>query len=179
MKRENSFLMTTQVLGPPSAPTVVYMWVSSTNTDGNIGGVNGATTICEGDAAGITGLAAGLTHRAVIATSSNDPRNYFSNNPSVQRPDGTAITDTYADFFDPTVTARNAVSGSYSGIWTGLESSGTWAGSNRNCNDWSSASAVDAGTNGTADRLDIARFYNITMDPCNSFSNYRVLCISY
>ena len=157
-----------------SSPSVVYMWVSTQNTNGNIGGVNGATTICETDASTSAPIA-GLTHRAVIATSSNDPRDYFSNNPPVQRPDATVITDAYADFFDSTIIATNSVSSSYSGYWTGITTSGT--PSNVNCTNWTAVGAGTQGVPGGSISTDKDRFNTGSGDPCTDL--FRLLCVSY
>ena len=153
--------------------SVVYMWVSSTSTDGDIGGVNGATAICETDASGIGGLALGLTHRAVIATSTNDPRNYFSNNLPVQRPDGTVITDTYADFFADLVTLTNTIGTGY--YWTGLDRDGSYNSSNT-CNDWTSASSSVDGAFGGAVFTNTDRLIDSPAG-CNRATN-KVLCVS-
>ena len=149
------------------------MWVSSTSTDGDIGGVNGATAICETDASGISGLAAGLTHRAVIATSANDPSNYFSNNPPAQRPNGTVITDAYADFFDGLVTPTNTIGTGY--YWTGLNSVGSYE-SSFSCNDWTSASSSVEGGYGNASVSNTNRLID-GLEGCGGTN--KVLCISY
>ena len=153
------------------SPSVVYMWVSTQNTNGNIGGVNGATTICETDASTSAPIA-GLTHRAVIATSANDPRNYFSNNPPVQRPNGTVITDTYADYFDPSVRLRNSTTGGYDNYWTGFTELGT--ASTDNCSSWTATTGQ--GNRAGTDASDNGRLTNATVN-CTTTS--KVLCISY
>ena len=160
-----------------SGPSVVYMWVSSADTDGNIGGVNGATTICEGDAAGIAGLAAGLTHRAVIATVSNNPSNYFSNNPPVRRPDGTLISNTYAVFFNPAQTITNSILPTTPALssWTGIANDGI-STSRNNCQNWTNSSTSLDGTKSATNVVDIKRFYDGDLN-CSYFN--KVLCISY
>ena len=150
------------------------MWVSSTSTDGDIGGVNGATAICEMDASGIGGLAPGLTHRVVIGAASNDPKNYFSNDPPVQRPDRTVIANTYSDFFDPAVDAINAVSSSGVAAWTGLNTQGI-SGS-AHCNNWT-FNGYQNGAYGYLSSTNNARLNQGSNDPCNS--SYRLICISY
>ena len=151
------------------------MWASTQTTTGDIGGVNGATRICETDASGISGLAAGLTHRAVIATSANDPRNYFSNNLPVQRPNGTVILDSYADFFNGGVTLTNTIGTGY--YWTGLKLDGSIHNSSYLCNDWTSVSSSVDGTYGDAGLTDLGRFYD-GFSSCDQRIN-KVLCISY
>ena len=161
--------------GPPD-PSVVYMWPSTQNTNGDMGGVNGATTICETDALGIAGPVAGLTHRAVIATASNDPRNYFSNNPPVQRPNATVITNTYSDFFNSTVIAVKAVSSSSSiTFWTGIDTSGQ-PETGSNCGNWTLASNANNGRLGKANARNSDRFREYVRS-CNNSVN--LLCISY
>ena len=151
------------------------MWVSSTSTDGDIGGVNGATTICETDASSSAPIA-GLTHRAVIATSSNDPRNYFSNNPPVQRPDGTVITDTYSDFFDPAKTITNRITTSSPNIWTGLDGNSGAPHNTHNCQSWSSNLISTRGRHGIANLTSRSR-YDDGDYGCSSA--FPLLCISY
>ena len=151
------------------------MWVSSTSTDGDIGGVNGATAICETDASGIGGLAPGLTHRAVIATSSNDPRDYFSNNPPVQRPDGTVIIDTYSGFFDDNTNLTNSVLITQKQYWMGLDSDGS--ASSVSCSDWTTADSGTRGNQGVSDEpVGDNRFYSGDTT-CNWSES--ILCISY
>ena len=156
------------------SPSVVYMWSSETKTNGNIGGVNGATTHCETDAPAIAEATTGLTHRAVIGADSNDPRNYFSNNPPVQRPDRTPITNTYADFFDPAVTAITSVSDLFYDALLGLDPSGN--PSTNNCRNWTSASAADLGSVGGINVTNSDRIWE-NNGACNE--SYAVMCISY
>ena len=159
-----------------SGPSVVYMWPSTQSTNGNIGGVNGATAICETDASGIGGLAAGLTHRAVIATSANDPRDYFSNNPPVQRPDGTVIINTYADFFDRTQTATNSVGASYRLYWIGIDLTNGGIISNT-CSNWTSGQSSSVGDYGDGSVTTISRMYD--GDTACDGGSLGVLCVSY
>ena len=148
------------------------MWVSSTSTDGDIGGVNGATAICETDASSSAPIA-GLTHRAVIATSANDPSNYFSNNPPVQRPDGTVITDAYAEFFD-NVGISSSVNGVDISFWTGLENNG--AVSTDNCTAWTGTGGN--GQTGKGNENSDSDRFSYTVFGCNT-GTVRILCISY
>ena len=167
---EGELIVSNNSSSTPS-PSVVYMWVSTQSTNGNIGGVNGATTICETDAPSIARLAAGLTHRAVIATASNDPRSYFSNNPPVQRPDATVITNTYADFFNSTVIAVSAVSSASSTtFWTGIDVSG------RDCGNWLQGNNAYTGRLGNSSARNTNRYREYHRQ-CNS--NHKLLCISY
>ena len=151
--------------GPPS-PSVVYMWVSTTTNNGNIGGINGADTICETDSSTPSFATSVSTHRAVLRNSTNDPRNYFANNPPVQRPDGTVITTTYSRFFGNGA-ANNAVSTAAGTYWTGEIA---------NCANWTSASNGDNGNNGLRSSTSGSR-WNAAAISCNNAQT--LLCMSY
>ena len=157
------------------SPAVVYLWNTSTTTDGNISGVSGANNTC------LSNVSASFpttvnTHRAVIATSYFDPRDMFDNDPPVQRPDGTVIINSYSNFFNSGVDASNSTIGGISSYWTGLGPTGV-PGSN-NCSDWTSGNngingAYGIGGGGVVD----ARRFSDNLYPCDTA--VRLLCISY
>ena len=152
-----------------SGPSVVYMWRAASQTDGDLGGVSGANNTCETDSLNITFATSVSNHRAVVATASNDPEAYFSNNPAVKRPDGTDIISTYSDFFDNMATASNSTIG-IGWYWTGLNATIT------NCSDWTSNASGDNGTLGDGSATNATRTLRAT-DSCDS--NHLLLCVSY
>ena len=151
-------------------PQVVYAWQSTTTSDGDIGGLNGANTICEMDAPGISGLQAGLTHQAVIQTSGNNPENYFGNDPIVRRPNRQVISNRYLDFINTGASSINTISGNYDQHWTGI---GT---GQQTCNDWTSNSLQATGYVGSGNSRVTARISSGTL---NCDGAVRILCISY
>ena len=153
-------------------PQVVYMWQSTsmTATDGDIGGLNGANTICETDAPSIAGLQPGLTHQAVILTSGNNPENYFGNDPPVRRPNRQLIINRYLNFFNTGANSTNSVSGNYDQHWTGIGSG------QRTCNDWTSNSSLATGYVGSGNSRNTGRFSTSFL---NCDGAVRILCISY
>ena len=160
--------------GTPATP-VVYMWITSSGLDGDLGGVSGADQICENESSGI-GLPSGnFTHRAVLASSSFHPRDISGiGNRRVQRPDGTVIIDTYTNFLDSSIDLDNNISGVSFGFWTGLASNGN--ASTDNCNDWMSNSGA-RGEFGASTQVNNFRL-RINDEGCVVALN-RLLCISY
>ena len=169
--------------GSAAPPMPIYMWVSSTTTNGSMGGTSGADTICTNDASS-AGLPTGTyTHRAVIAASGYDPRNIsipnVANRP-VERPDGTSITDSYADFFDSTVTANNTVNTSGNTYATGIVTNGSPANT-LHCASWTNGTNTNTYTRGNANAVNGQRFCVGTQSWNRSACNVtnRLLCISY
>ena len=151
------------------------MWTSTQTTDGDIG-VSGANSICQTEAAG-AGLDSSFsyTHRAVIISSSSDPKTISGiASRAVQRPDGTVITNSYTDFFDETVTTTNSITTNTVDYWTGFLNDGTL--STFACTNWTSASNSVRGRHGRGDRTDVERI-NYDLVNCDLLRN--ILCISY
>ena len=171
--------------GTPALPraSVIYMWVSSTTTNGNIGGVNGADTICETDAANANLPAGfGYTHKAVISINTYDASSIIdsSDTRDIQRPDGTAIASNYAAFFTVGTALTNSIGTSSNRFWTGhfINSSNTFVpnptGPN-SCNFWTSTS--NFGRQGEQNTTNNAR---LSVSSSNGCQNPRfILCISY
>ena len=156
-------------------PSVIYMWRTSNSVslDGDIGGVSGADNECDMDNSSQTFTTSVSTHRAVIVSSTFDPRNIFANDPPVQRPNGTVITDSYSDFFDNSITSRNSIGSAWT-YWTGLNSNGVV--SSNTCNDWTTDASGSDGNTGSAGARNVSRFNNSAIS-CNN--TYALLCISY
>ena len=161
--------------------SVVYMWVSSTTTNGDIdyggdSGVAGADNICMNNASGISLPSGDYTHRAVLASPSFHPKNIFSNDPPIQRPNGTIIANKYSNFFKSSVTVTNTVgvSGTY---WTGINDSGNIGST---CTNWTTNSGGGTlfGGYGNGSQRDIRRLgVALYGSVCSAVD--RILCISY
>ena len=143
------------------SPSVVYLWVSADSTNGNIGGLDGANTICQANASN-TSLPKDVSqHFAVLATSSSHPKDMFDSNPPVKKPDQTSLVDSWKDFFDPNVTLGAPVASLDTGIWTGLGADEAGEDLSYNCSDWTSSidGARDNGGVASHSVLDKERFF--------------------
>ena len=162
----------------PPPPSMVYLWRSNTTIDGSMGslsGVSGGDTLCQGYAAD-AGLPSSVsTHRAVLATTLPDghPRDYFSNNPSVHRHDGTLIADTWEEFFDGSENVHAPVIGFEWLYWTGFNGDGSVGDT---CENWTSTSGQ--GAVGEGDGPDSRRLSSGNAQ-CVSSSSAALLCVSY
>ena len=114
-------------------------------------------------------------HSALLASSSNDPRKYFSNDPEVQRPNGTVMANAYSEFFDNTIPLSNALSsGATTALWTGLGNNGKVH--ENTCRDWTSNSSSDHGRSANPQGTDITRISNANT-ACNT--EIEILCLAY
>ena len=155
------------------SPSVVYMWASSTRSNGNIGGINGADTICETNA-GISFPTTVSTHRAVLRSSTNDPRNYFANDPPLERRDGATIASTYSAFFVRNQAVTASVWTNNTSYWSGIDLNG--APDTNNCSDWTDNTTGTA-LEGQANQTDNRRYTGAASN-CATTAG-RLLCISY
>lgn len=158
------------------SPNVIYMWVSTRPTDGNIGGVAGANTICvnEGNSASFNTSVEG--HVALISSDTINPSGFFANDPPVQRPGGTVIVNSYSDFFNGSQNALDRTTNNSNHYWTGLNNAG--ALSTDNCNEWWSNANSDEGTVGIGNTNNTRLMDGGSGAPCNT-SSFRILCLSY
>ena len=156
------------------SPSVVYLWVSADSTNGNIGGLDGANTICQTNASNASLPEDVSQHLAVLATSSSHPKDMFDSDSLVKRPDQTSIIDSWNGFFDPNVTLEAAVSTTSGTVWTGLASTGGLAST---CSDWTSTlqneeAGVGNPTLSSDERLHVGD------GSCNTESR-RFYCVSF
>ena len=131
-------------------------FVTSTTTNGDLGGVSGADATCQARAiaGGLTG-----TFKAWVSTSTSSPAGTFvpSAVPYV-RVDGTKIADDWADLIDGSLDAPLLVTelglplepGGFGSdfTWTGTGNNG--AAASPHCADWTSASSASNGVVGNA-----------------------------
>ena len=163
---------------PDSEPDPVYMWVSSTNVSGNLGGLSGADDHCVSDADDVSAELSSLTHKAVIGTASRNPKNMDiggSDRP-VMNLNNEKIVDTYTDFFDSSITAEHAVISATTNFWTGLDIDGS-TDTSKTCSNWSTNANAPRGARGRGGEKGRRRFQNGTAN-CN-INTYKLLCISY
>ena len=161
---------------------VIYMWLSTTTSSGDLGGRSGADSICESDSSGIA-LPSGpnFTHRAVIATSTYHPRNLIdsSDTREVRRPDGTVIVNLYSDFHNSSINSISTINSLGRAYWSGLSNSANISSST--CMDWTSSSNTDFSLQGRTDLRDRGRYSNGTLRQCRTGGGNQIaiLCLSY
>ena len=160
--------------------TEIYMWESWGFTSvGNVGGLTALDSSCATDATNWLTLPAGApyTYRAVLATSTQDPRDFMRGcSGPVSDESGVILTNTWANFFDPTVTlASQITSASPGNSWTGMDANGN--PSANNCNDWTSAASTVTGNLADAGAVNRDRFHNTTLSACDQ-TRY-IICVAY
>lgn len=142
------------------APDVVYLWATDATTTGNLAqyaspthtgthaNIMGGNIFCQANSATLSGT---LTHRAAIISTRGrvqvsvgiggdsmpveviHPKNFFSGDPVVRRPDGTLIADTWEAFWDLHVAINEGVttlSGADTTYWVGYHDN------NETCKNW-------------------------------------------
>jgi len=127
------------------APPEKLVFVSSSMTNGAIGGLAAADAICQGlaDTEGLPG-----TYMAWLGDSTGSPSTRFTQSavPYVL-PSGIQIADDWADLIDGSLDAsiNEDETGAGSGglIWTGVTEDGTTSPTNT-CTDWTSTAAPGA-----------------------------------
>jgi hypothetical protein len=134
---------TTMTTTTPLAPPAKLVFVTSTSTDGNIGGLVGADAMCA--AAAATGSLPG-GFRAWISDSTDSPSTRLTQSSGPYHlVSGGLVANNWADLTDGTlnVPISDDEKGLFVGfveVWTGTFADGTPSG--RNCNDWSTTAAV-------------------------------------
>ena len=160
--------------------TEIYMWESVSFTSIGDRGLTLLDVDCTGDVTGgwLT-LPAGApyTFRAVVANNTQDPRDFMSGCSGPVRNQNSAIlTNTWANFFDPTVTLANPIETLTLGnSWTGIDANGN--PSANNCNNWTSAANTVTGTLADASAVNRNRFHNTTLSACDQTRN--IICVAY
>ena len=142
------------------------------STNGNIGGLDGANTICQTNASNASLPEDVSQHLAVLATSSSHPKDMFDNDPPVKRPDQTSIIGSWEGFFDLDITLETSATPSFAGVFTGL--TGTGEQSSYTCSDWTSA--IGRTGAGVSNNLDTERLFSANVD-CSS--QYQLYCVSF
>jgi hypothetical protein len=121
---------------------VKTVFVTSSSTTGNIGGIAGGDALCNSlaSAASLAG-----TYKAWLGDSTTDPASSFTMGNPYQLADGTLIAVSFADLTDGSLDApisvdeTGAPASSPTVAWTGVNSDGTFAGAGLACSDWTAA----------------------------------------
>ena len=168
---------------PLAREPVIYMWVSTTTTDGKIEGqYSGADSICQKDAAGIDFPSLVESHRAILSGPGQDARTLFDEDDDrpVKRPDAdaTLIIDSYAKFFDRSENLENDITETtdHPHYWTGVGDEGEPGGDA--CNDWSDNGPSRSSSIGRTENS-IRFSYRLKYSTGNScFVENALLCVS-
>ncbi len=136
---------------PTVTPTVAAMrvFVSSTQYNGNLGGLSGGDTKCQTLANAVPALS-GARFKAWLSDTSGSPSSRFAQSPgSYKLVDGTVVANSWADLTDGTLAhainlteSGSAPPGSF--VWTDTQTSGA-LDSTGHCSNWTSTAAVGAG----------------------------------
>src|SRR5690606_26192589 len=125
------------------------VFVTSTSWNGNLGGISGSDSKCQGRA---NAAVLGGSWRAWTSAGSNSPNSRFNKSTTgYARLDGLEVAQTWADLTDNTIDVpinrneNNQFVGE-ADVWTGTNGSGTGSGSN--CNSWTSGSLFNTGREG-------------------------------
>ncbi len=148
----------TAAAAPAPLSDNIYLWTTTSQYNGNLGGIEGANNKCAGDDAKIAALPTGeftYTHQAVLAGSESHSSSIIPSTDTreVQRPDSTKIADNYQAFAGSTNAVDASVTSNNIEYWTGLDYSvgdATFALSNH-CNNW----GVSSGTGAVGRSIDI------------------------
>lgn len=167
--------------GPTPAPAK-RVFVTSTTSNGNMGGLSGADTICQ-NRAGAAGLDG--TWKAWLSDSTTSAASRLSHaNIPYKTLDGKTIANNWADLTDGSlqnlVTRTQKNTNYYSGVWTGTNADGSVTASTgqaNHCSNWTSDSSTDyelfigaAGNNQTSyywTRVDI-NLFPVSFFGCNN-----------
>lgn len=143
---------------------VKYVFLSSTKTTGNMGGINGGDIICQSDKGSLPG-----DYRAWLSDSTTSPSDWFYYGYTEFRlPQGDIVANNVPDLFDGSIdTPINqysngvVVTQSYTYTYTGTSNTGS--ATQDNCNNWTSA-AIMPGTIGVIDQ--ISPWSDVGIGPC-------------
>ncbi len=124
-------------------PNEKIVFVTSTTSDGSLGGITGADDICStrADAASLSG-----TYKAWIANNSSDPASVFNQSTVPYKlTNGTTIANDWTDLVDGALAAsidRDEFGNAQTGdVWSNVETDGTCcADINVHCSNWTSNS---------------------------------------
>lgn len=134
-----------------------YVFLTYTELDGDLGGLDGADLLCNFEAA-VAGLPG--TYKAWLSDGVNSPATRFTRQDATyQLVDGTIIANDWADLVDGNI--HNPINldaagvyhtRAFPGVWTSTLADGTTAG--LHCQGWTTAGEGIFGRDGHADRVD-------------------------
>ncbi len=155
-------------------PDNIYLWTTSGTHMGNLGGIEGANNVCEGDTDKTDTLPAILPadedeftykHQAVLAVADPafHPDSIIPNADTreVQRPDGTKIADNYQAFAGSTNAVAAGVTppppATTQEYWTGLTATGNDFIIGNHCDNWRDGTNGQISSVGLSQKLDDLR----------------------
>ena len=179
--------------------TSIYLWITSCNVPGDMNdcgnttpGRAGADSICEAryatdvdpiDSERIDSERGGApSHKALLADRTLHPKDDTGipnkETRAIQKPDLTLITDSWADFFDSSMTVGTIADGTIDDAtlqlyWTGLNASFTLG---VHCQDWMSAISGVRGNTGVQPSSNTER---LGFSDASCLSSYKLLCITH
>jgi len=137
---------------PSSCINEIIIFMSSSTSNGNLGGISGADTTCNNLASSAN---LGGTFVAWLSNNTLNAKDRIPTGIPFVRTDNTEIAENLADLIDGDIEERidkdeNGDGGGTKDIWTGTTKEGINEGSN--CNNWSSSSDSDKGRRGQTDK---------------------------
>ncbi len=173
---------TPAVVLPTPPPDNIYLWTTSGTHTGALGGIDGANSVCEGDADKIAAFPTDFTHQAVLAVADPafHPDSIIPNADTreVQRPDGTPIAATYQAFAGSAAEVTRGVTPTTTEqiYWTGLlDGRGIYL-IGAHCNNWRSASGTVRGDIGHSQDAVFSRLGTV-LSSCDNL--HHLLCVSH
>lgn len=165
-------------LGANSPTSFKYIFVTSGTSNGNLGGVSGADTICSAakatDGASLPGTS--TEYRALIVGTGRTAggtgwplhasTTYYKNYPNP-----TLVFSTTSGAL-PSLPLNQALPGSAIHIWTGISS--TWT-TGTTCLNWTDNTVGNTGEYGVSGATDITSFNNLLADTCDTLNH--LLCV--
>lgn len=140
-------------------PPVKYVFLSSSESNGDLGGLSAADAICNGfaSAASLPG-----TYKAWLSDSVNSPSTRFTHAtiPYVLV-NGTVVANSWSDLTDGSIAHKinltehgvdpNVACGGFCFVFTNTNNDGTPLGTTSNCSDWTSTASADTSVCGTSE----------------------------
>ena len=159
----------------PVDPERFLIWVSTTTSNGNMGGIAGANEICATDESRpeVEGL---TNHKALLSSSEQDAKDVApvgSGAVPVFRSDGSTVVSTTWDGLWDGVLDLSPLSTQF-WPWTGATTTGTASASD--CAGWTDATADQIGTYAQSVAIE-AKWINYWTDSCTT--SRRIYCVSW
>ncbi len=154
----NSLSASTTLLVVPEGPKIVFL--SDTQTDGDMGGIAGANAICQADAAAasLSGTFLAWLSVSVASGNSSSPATTFNTDTGpFLLPGGVQVADDWTDLIDGTLDApinhtASGETGVNSFVWTGTQSDGSAAATAaETCSEWSTTASTGSGGSASLD----------------------------
>lgn len=167
-------------------PTYKYIFVTSTQTRGNLNGVLGADALCQSDADSAGSLVQGRKFKAWVSDPDKNNINKIGNGGRFMARfdlpyilvDGSLVANTFPDLLDKSI--ENIINVDQTGtvygpegIWTGVLDNGNYSAT-RNCGGWISDDSADFGLTGVTSQTGVGWSGDTSTFSCNGFA--RLFC---